>query len=168
MGNYFNKTALKNYQSQQSSSIYTPSHHIGITSETCWCFPVHAFLLLTVPRRCRFCWSFFLKFIFHIFMLSSPGDIYVKNLTFTLYCGGVCVWGGGGAQSMRSLSSILPFLKYSEPFAKIRDDAFKFVSLRNKSYLIAPYRYGRTEKYCLCEQTHCSELHLEFVTIRDK
>ena len=25
------------------------------------------------------------------FMLSSPGDIYVKNLTFTLYCGGV--WG---------------------------------------------------------------------------
>ena len=32
-------------------------------------------------------------FIFHVFMLSSPGDIYVKNLT--LYCGGVC--GGGGA-----------------------------------------------------------------------
>ena len=33
------------------------------------------------------------------FMLSSPGDIYVKNLTFTLYCGNVCVWrglGGGG------------------------------------------------------------------------
>ena len=23
-------------------------------------------------------------------MLSSPGDIYVKNLTYTLYCGGVC------------------------------------------------------------------------------
>ena len=29
-------------------------------------------------------------------MLSSPGDIYVKNLTFTLYCGGV--WGGGGGR----------------------------------------------------------------------
>ena len=35
-------------------------------------------------------------------MLSSPGDIYVKTLTFTLYCGGVCVCvcvcvcGGGG------------------------------------------------------------------------
>ena len=30
-------------------------------------------------------------------MLSSPGDIdlYFKNLTYTLYCGGVC--GGGGA-----------------------------------------------------------------------
>ena len=49
-------------------------------------------------------------------MLSSPGDIYVKTLTFTLYCGGVCVcvcvcvWGGGGggvvAQSRRSSSSI--------------------------------------------------------------
>ena len=39
-----------------------------------------------------------LKFIFHVFMLSFPGNIYVKNLTFTLYCGGggVCVWGGGG------------------------------------------------------------------------
>ena len=23
-------------------------------------------------------------------MLSSPGDIYVKNLTYTLYCGAVC------------------------------------------------------------------------------
>ena len=29
-------------------------------------------------------------------MLSSPGDIYVKNLAFTLYCGGEC---GGGGQS---------------------------------------------------------------------
>ena len=28
-------------------------------------------------------------------MLSSPGDIYVKNLTYTLYYGGEC--GGGGA-----------------------------------------------------------------------
>ena len=27
-------------------------------------------------------------------MLSSPEDIYVKNLTYTLYCGDVC--GGGG------------------------------------------------------------------------
>ena len=34
-------------------------------------------------------------FIFHIFMLFSPGDICVKNLTYTLDCGGVC--GGGGA-----------------------------------------------------------------------
>ena len=32
------------------------------------------------------------------FMLSSPGDIYAKNLTFTLYCGGVCVWGVGGGR----------------------------------------------------------------------
>ena len=34
----------------------------------------------------------------------------------------------------------LPFLKYSKPFAKIRDDAFTFVSLRTKSYLIDPFR----------------------------
>ena len=27
-------------------------------------------------------------------MLSSPGDIYVKNLTYTLYCGAVCKVGG--------------------------------------------------------------------------
>ena len=40
-----------------------------------------------------------LKCIFHVFMLSSPGDKYVKTLTFTLYCGGVCVGGGGGGQS---------------------------------------------------------------------
>ena len=35
------------------------------------------------------------------FILSSPGD--VKNLTFTLYCGGVCVVGGGG-QSRRYIT----------------------------------------------------------------
>ena len=29
-------------------------------------------------------------------MLSSPVDIYAKNLTFTLCCGGVCGGGGGG------------------------------------------------------------------------
>ena len=75
-------------------------------------------------------------------MLSSPGDIYVKNLTYTLYCGGVC--GGGGAIKallVKYWSDVgLPSLKYSEPFAKIRNDAFTFVSLRTKSYLIAPYR----------------------------
>ena len=34
-----------------------------------------------------------------LLIISSPGDIYVKNLTFTLYFGGgvcVCVGGGGG------------------------------------------------------------------------
>ena len=34
-------------------------------------------------------------------MLSFPGDIYVKNLTFTLHCGGVC--GGGGNQGVARL-----------------------------------------------------------------
>ena len=79
-------------------------------------------------------------------MLSFPGDIYVKNLTFTLYCGGgVCVWGGGGVAIKALLvwywpDMGLPCLKCSEPFAKIRDAVFKFVSLRPKSHLIAPYR----------------------------
>ena len=59
-------------------------------------------------------------------------EIYVKNLTFTLHCGGVC-GGEGGNQGVARL-------EYSESFAKIRDDAFTFVSLRTKSYLIAPYR----------------------------
>ena len=34
----------------------------------------------------------------------------------------------------------LPCLKYLESIARIRDVAFKFVSLRPKSHLIAPYR----------------------------
>ena len=34
-------------------------------------------------------------------MLSSPGDIYVKNLTFTLYCAGV--WGRGRNQGVARL-----------------------------------------------------------------
>ena len=68
-----------------SALVYTPLHHKGIflyrikpcfsptmhnilftqteiraISETCWRFPVfHVFVLLTVPRRCRFCWSSF-------------------------------------------------------------------------------------------------------------
>ena len=53
----------------------------------------------------------------------------------------------------------LPFLKYSEPFAKIRDDAFTFVSLRTKSYLIVNGR----KKYCLRKQAHSSELQFVFV-----
>ena len=54
-------------------------------------------------------------------MLSSPGDIYVKNLTFTLYCGGV--WGEG-AQSMRSSSSMNGCgIAVPEIFGAIREDS---------------------------------------------
>ena len=74
-------------------------------------------------------------------------EIYVKNLTFTLYCGGggvcVCVGGGGAIKALLVLyfpDVGLPCMKYSESFAKIIDDAFTFVSLRTKSYLNAPYR----------------------------
>ena len=56
----------------------------------------------------------------------------------------MCVCGGGGSnQGVARLvfpDVGLPCLKYSESFAKIRDDAFTFVSLRTKSYLNAPYR----------------------------
>ena len=40
-------------------------------------------------------------------MLSSSGDIYVINLTFTLYCGDMCGGGeGGGGQSRHCMSGI--------------------------------------------------------------
>ena len=42
-----------------------------------------------------------------------------------------------------TLDGGLPCLKYFESIARIRDAAFKFVSLRPKSHLIAPYRNGR-------------------------
>ena len=56
----------------------------------------------------------------------------------------------------------MPCLKYSFLFAKIREAAFKFVSLRSKSHLIAPNRKW-AQKYCLREQTHSNELQLVFV-----
>ena len=86
-----------------------------------------------------------------------------KNLTFTLYCGDV--WGRRGFKTLLVwyLPNLgLPCPKYSESFAKIRDAALKFVSLRPKSHQIAPYRY-RAQTYCLREQTHSSELQLVFV-----
>ena len=66
-------------------------------------------------------------------------EINVKNLTFTLYC--VCGEGDNQGVSRLVLTGCgLPCLKYSESFAKIRDDAFTFESLRTKSCLNAPYR----------------------------
>ena len=62
-------------------------------------------------------------------MLSSPWDIYVKNLTYTLYCGGVCGEGGAiKALLVKYWTDVgLPFLKYSE-----------LAMLRLRSYLCAP------------------------------
>ena len=65
-------------------------------------------------------------------------EIYVKNLTFTLYCRGVC--GVGGNQGVACLVMTGCGIAVSEIFGVIREDAFTFVSLRTKSYLIAPYR----------------------------
>ena len=42
---------------------------------------------------------------------------------------------GGGAIKALLVDVGLPCLKYSESFAKIRDDEFTFVSLRTKLYL---------------------------------
>ena len=51
--------------------------------------------------------------------------------------------GGGGNQGVARLVLTgcgIAVSEIWESFAKIRDDAFTFVSLRTKSYLIAPYR----------------------------
>ena len=82
-------------------------------------------------------------------MLSFPGDKYVKNQTVTLYCGGVC-WGEGN-QGVARLVLTGCGIAVSEIFGAIREDlrccilslylcAPKYVSLRPKSHLIAPYR----------------------------
>ena len=56
------------------------------------------------------------------FMLSFPGDIYVKNLTFTLYCGGgVCVWGGDQGVARLVLTGC--GIAVSEIFGAIREDS---------------------------------------------
>ena len=54
-----------------------------------------------------------------------------------------CVRGRGRNQGvarlvLNGLGIAVP--EIFETFARIRDDAFTFVSLRTKSYLIAPYR----------------------------
>ena len=61
-------------------------------------------------------------------MLPFPGDIYVKNLTFTLYRGGgggvcVCVGGGGGNQGVARLVLTGCGITVSEIFGAIREDS---------------------------------------------
>ena len=71
-------------------------------------------------------------------MLSFPVDIYVKNLTFTLYCGGV--YGGGGVARLVLTGCEIAV---SEIFGAIREDSRCCVKVRisaPKSHLIAPYR----------------------------
>ena len=78
-------------------------------------------------------------FVYHflILWLSSPGDIFVKNLTFTLYCGG-CVGRRGGNQDVVRLVLTGCGIAVPEIFRVIREDSqcFKFVSLCPKSHLI--------------------------------
>ena len=56
-------------------------------------------------------------------MLYSPGDTYVKNLTFTLYCGGVCGEGGGGNTEVARLVLTGCGIAVSEIFGAIREDS---------------------------------------------
>ena len=56
-------------------------------------------------------------------MLSSPGAIYVKNLTFTLYCGAVAGGGGGGNQGVARLVLTGCGIAVSEIFGAIREDS---------------------------------------------
>ena len=58
-----------------------------------------------------------------MFLLSSPGDIYVINLTFTLYCGGVCGGGGGRNQGLARLVLNGCGIAVPETFGAIRDDS---------------------------------------------
>ena len=55
----------------------------------------------------------------------------------------MCVWGGGGNQGVARLVLTRCGIAASEIFGAIREDSqavFKFVSLRPKSHLIAPFR----------------------------
>ena len=54
-------------------------------------------------------------------MLSSPEDIYDRNLTFTLYCGVVC--GRGGNQGVARLVLTGCGIAMSEIFGAIREDS---------------------------------------------
>ena len=73
------------------------------------------------------------------------------------------MWGEGGRdQGVARLVLTGCGIAVSEIIRVIRDAAFKFVSLRPKSHLIAPNRKW-TQKNCLREQTHTNELQLVFV-----
>ena len=54
-------------------------------------------------------------------------EIYVKNLTFTLYCGGVCVgWGGGGGEGNQGFARLVLTgcgIAVSEIFGVIHEDS---------------------------------------------
>ena len=54
-------------------------------------------------------------------MLSSSGDIYVKNLTYTLYCGGVCVRGRNQGVARLVLNGC--GIAIPEIFGAIREDS---------------------------------------------
>ena len=56
-------------------------------------------------------------------MLTSPGDlyIYVKNLSFTLYCGDECAGGGNQGVARQVLTGC--GIAVSEIFRAIREDS---------------------------------------------
>ena len=54
-------------------------------------------------------------------MLSFPGYIHVKNLTFTLYCDDMC--GGGGNPGVARLVLTGCGIAVSEIFGAIREDS---------------------------------------------
>ena len=91
-------------------------------------------------------------------------EIYVKNLTFTLYCGGV--WAGGGNQCVARLVLTGCGIAVSAVFGAIREDSRRCVYVRISAHQIVSNRslsLMGEKKYCLREQTHSSELQLVFV-----
>ena len=72
-------------------------------------------------------------------MLSSPGDIYVKNVTLTMYCGDV--WGeAGGDQDVARLVLTWFGIAVSEIFEVIREDSRCCVQIRISAPQIASNR----------------------------
>ena len=85
-------------------------------------------------------------------MLSSPGDIYyVKTLTFTLYCGGVCGVGDNQGVACWYWPDVgLQCLKYSEPFAMlrlVRISVPQIASSRSLSLMDAKILFARANAY---------------------
>ena len=72
-------------------------------------------------------------------MLSSPGDIYVKNLTYTLYCGGV--WGGTGRnEGVARLVLNRCGIAVPEIFGAIREDSRWCVYVRISAHQVVSNR----------------------------
>ena len=133
MGNYFNKTALKNYQSQQSSSINTPSHHIRITSETSTCIS-----FADSSKAVQILLIIFLNLYF-IFLCCLHLEIYMLK-TWPLPCTVVVCGGRGRNQCVPRLVLNGWGIAVPEIFGAIREDSRWCVYVRISAQQIVSNR----------------------------